>query len=164
MKLTKPQFNLLGSIHRVTEKGDRLFIIGPGDTRVANTLVELGLVELDERMHAATTPTGRELFLDLQLCNSIEQPADDPDLDWTDEQLAAAGIPKGRLSRLVRMLRKCSMEMRAMGLHVYGASGTGHLVHSSRPTHVDEPGRTSGKPDMGSSVASVGQGFDGGDW
>lgn len=159
MKLTKRQFAILELVHRESERDSRLLLT---DARTARALAARKLINMDCDNRARTTPAGRELYLDLKVCKDIEQSAGD--LDWTDEQLTAAGIPKGRLVRLVRMLRKCSTEMKAMGLHVYGASGTGHLVHSSRPTHVDEPGRTSGKPDMGCSVATVGQGFDGGDW
>lgn len=82
---------------------------------------------------------------------------------WTDEQLKQAGIPKRKLASLVKRLRKCSAEMAEMGLHVYGASGSGNLIHKSRPTHTDEIGGY-GKPDTGSVVARVGNGFDGGDW
>jgi len=83
-------------------------------------------------------------------------------IEWTDEQLAAAGINKRKLASLVKRLRKCSDDMRAMGFEVYG-NGTGHLVHSSRPTHVDAPGGEL-RPDFGCVVASVGEGFNGGDW
>lgn len=81
-------------------------------------------------------------------------------IEWTDEQLKEAKIHKGRLRSLARRLRKCSEDMQALGLEVYGASGTGHLVHHSRPTHT---GREC-EPDFGSVVANIGFGFNGGDW
>ncbi len=82
-------------------------------------------------------------------------------IDWTDEQLEEAGIDKKKLQSLVRRLRKISREMSEMGLWVYGASGTGCLVHKSRGTHDDT---RQGWPDYGSVVADIGRGFDGGDW
>lgn len=84
-------------------------------------------------------------------------------IEWTDEQLASAAIDKKKLASLVKRLRKCSADMRALGLYVYGASGSGNLVHNSRPTHIDRPGLSS-TPDFGCVVARVGEGFDGGDW
>jgi len=78
---------------------------------------------------------------------------------WEDEQLKEAGIDKRRLNKLVRMLGECSIIMRQLGLHLYGAAGSGHLIHTSRPTHDDNC-----NADQGSPVASVGMGFDGGDW
>jgi hypothetical protein len=84
-------------------------------------------------------------------------------INWTDEQLEEAGIDKKKLKSLVRRLRKCSIDMRELDLHVYGASGSGHLIHTSRPTHVDQRG-TNGIADQGSCVADLGEGFDGGDW
>ena len=84
-------------------------------------------------------------------------------LKWSDEQLRAAGLEKRKVNSIVFRLRKISEEMRAMGLSVYGASGSGHLMHSSRPTHIDLPGGAT-KADMDSPVAWIGFGFDGGDW
>lgn len=85
------------------------------------------------------------------------------DIEWTDEQLQEARIDKKKLKSLVRRLRRCSKDMSDLGLHLYGASGSGNLIHRSRPTHIDKPGFRS-ESDMGSIVARVGQGFDGGDW
>jgi hypothetical protein len=81
-------------------------------------------------------------------------------INWTDEELESAGIDKSKLKSMVARFKRLSREMHEMGLHVYGQSGTGHLIHSSRPTHS---GRKC-DADHGSSVAHIGQGFDGGDW
>jgi hypothetical protein len=81
---------------------------------------------------------------------------------WDDEQLKEANIDKKRLTSLVRRLERCARDMREMGLHIYGASGSGNLIHKSRPTH--KTGRNRETADFGSVVASVGLGFDGGDW
>ncbi len=83
-------------------------------------------------------------------------------IEWTDEQLKAAGIDKRKLQSLDRRLNQCAKDMRELGLHLYGAAGTGCLIHKSRPTHIDRPGGETA--DQGSIVASVGDGFDGGDW
>lgn len=85
-------------------------------------------------------------------------------IKWTDDQLKAAKIPKRKLQALVKRLERCSKEMAELQLEVYGASGSGHLIHRSRPTHIDTPGVNGGKADFGSIVASVGFGFNGGDW
>lgn len=85
-----------------------------------------------------------------------------PDISWTDAQLKEAKIHKGKLKKLVRLLRESSELMRGLDLEVYGADGSGHLVHRSRPTHVDTP--TGQKADFGCIVASVGPGFNGGGW
>lgn len=82
---------------------------------------------------------------------------------WDDEQLKEVGIDRKRLESLVRRLCKCSKDMQAMGLYIYGASGSGNLVHRSRPPHTDKPNGGSSS-DFGSVVAYVGNGFDGGDW
>lgn len=82
-------------------------------------------------------------------------------IDWTDEQLQEAGIDRERLLKIIRHLRKASELMWGTGLHVYGASSTGHIVHSSRPTHAMYGDN---KCDYGSVIASVGEGFTGGDW
>lgn len=84
-------------------------------------------------------------------------------LDWTDEQLTEAGLDKAKVLSLVRRLQRISKEIREMNLHIYGASGTGHLVHQSRPTHIVVLGGDL-KPDFGCSIAHLGEGFDGGDW
>lgn len=84
-------------------------------------------------------------------------------INWTDEQLANAGIDKKKLTSLVRRLRQCAIDMESLGLHIYGASGSGHLIHHSRPTHIDDRA-SNGIADQGSCVADIGQGFDGGDW
>lgn len=83
-------------------------------------------------------------------------------VNWTDKQLKEAGIDKRKLKSLVRRLRKCAEDMKELDLHVYGASGSGHLIHSSRPTHFRSI--LGVYADQESSVASLGQGFDGGDW
>jgi hypothetical protein len=86
-------------------------------------------------------------------------------IEWSDEQLEAAGIDKKALQSLVRRLERCSKDMARMGLHLYGASGSGCLIHESRPTHIWTGRGSSGqKADQGSVVADVGLGFDGGDW
>lgn len=79
---------------------------------------------------------------------------------WDDKQLAAARIDKQRLVALVAKLEQCSQELLALGLHVYGESGDGYLIHTSRPEHRD----SDGKADYGAIVATVGFGFDGGGW
>jgi hypothetical protein len=81
------------------------------------------------------------------------------DIEWSDEQLRAAGVPKRRLAALVRKLRECSETMRQLGLTVYGVDGSGHLVHDSRPEHDSQ-----GRADFGAIVARVGYGFNGGGW
>lgn len=80
-------------------------------------------------------------------------------VEWSPEQLAEAGLDKRRLTALVRRMRSCSLEMQDMGLSVYGESGTGYLIHRSRPEH-----KKNGDADTGAIVARVGQGFDGGGW
>lgn len=80
-------------------------------------------------------------------------------IEWTDDQLLRAGMSKRRLVALVKSLRKCSETMSELGLELYGCDSTGYLVHKSRPTHDRE-----GVPDMGSIVADIGFGFNGGGW
>jgi myo-inositol-hexaphosphate 3-phosphohydrolase len=81
-------------------------------------------------------------------------------IQWTDEQLEAAGINRGRLIKIIRALRRASELMEGTGLHVYGESGSGYLIHSSRPEHF---GREA-EADHGAVIADVGLGFDGGGW
>lgn len=81
------------------------------------------------------------------------------DILWTNEQLKAAGINKRRLKSLVKKLRECSALMVEMGFEVYGQSGSGRLIHESRPTHDKYC-----NPDFGSVVADLGERFNGGDW
>lgn len=81
-------------------------------------------------------------------------------IEWTDEQLAEAGIDKKRLKSIIRKLEAASAKMEGTGLHVYGESGFGHLVHRSRPEHF---GRER-EADFGAVIANVGPGFDGGGW
>jgi hypothetical protein len=81
-------------------------------------------------------------------------------IKWTDEQLEAAGLDKKKVVKMVGQFRKLSKEMLKMGLYVYGASGTGNLIHNSRPTHN---GRAA-EPDRESPIADLGYGYDGGDW
>lgn len=86
-------------------------------------------------------------------------------IDWTDEQLEEAGIDKARLIKIIRHLKSASDLMWGTGLHVYGGSSTGHIIHSSRPTHSSNNNRAKADvADLGSVVASVGEGFSGGDW
>ena len=80
-------------------------------------------------------------------------------INWSDEQLEEVGIDKAKLKSMVTRFRRLSREMHEMGLHLYGQSGLGHLIHSSRPTHNERA-----EADHGSSVAILGHGFDGGDW
>lgn len=82
-------------------------------------------------------------------------------LDWTDEELEEAGMDPAKVASIVRRLRRLSRDMREQGVHVYGASGNGHLVHPSRPTHSDH-GRNA--PNTDAPIADLGPGFDGGDW
>lgn len=82
---------------------------------------------------------------------------------WTDEQLAAAGIDKKKLQLLVRKLNDAANLMDEMDMQIYGAAGSGNLIHRSRPTHIDLPSGDH-RADQGSVVAWVGEGFDGGDW
>ncbi len=84
-------------------------------------------------------------------------------INWTPAQLKAARIPRRKLESLIRRLERCSRDMRELDMYIYGANGSGNLMHRSRPTHIDRPGFL-GKPDMESPVAYVGEGFDGGDW
>jgi hypothetical protein len=85
-------------------------------------------------------------------------------IQWSDEQLAEVGIDKKRLVSLVRLLRRASKEMWELDLYIYGASGSGNLIHRSRPPHSDNGRGNRMKPDFGSVIANVGEGFDGGDW
>ena len=82
------------------------------------------------------------------------------ELEWTDEQLEEAGLDKRKVLSIARRLSKLSEEMQALGLSVYGAgSGTGFLMHRSRPSHGDNA-----TADRDSPIADVGTGFSGGDW
>lgn len=82
-------------------------------------------------------------------------------LDWTDEELAEAGLDKKKVESIVRRLNKIGKEMEEMNLSVYGASGDGHLIHVSRPTHTDD-----GSVHRDASIASLRGNlrWDGGDW
>lgn len=80
------------------------------------------------------------------------------DIDWSDAQLKAAGVPKRKLKSLVRKLGECAEMMQELGFTLYGSDGSGYLIHNSRPEHVD------GKADFGAIVSHVGFGFDGGGW
>ena len=81
-------------------------------------------------------------------------------IEWSDEQLEEAGIDRERLLKIIGHLKAASDLMWGTGLHVYGASSTGQLIHQSRPTHGD----SGESPDRGSVVATIGEGFTGGDW
>lgn len=82
-----------------------------------------------------------------------------PNIRWTKEQLQEVGIDSKKLNSLVQTLLKCSTQLQHMGLEIYGESGTGYLIHESRPTHNEK-----GQADFSSIVASVGPGFNGGGW
>ena len=79
-------------------------------------------------------------------------------LNWTDEQLIEAGLDPKKVQSIANRLAKLSKEMESMQLSVYGASGYGHLMHVSRPTHVDDVA------DYEAPIADLGTQFDGGDW
>jgi hypothetical protein len=82
-------------------------------------------------------------------------------IEWSDEQLDAAQIDPRKLASLVRRLERCGKDMAVMGLHMYGASGHGCLIHNTRPTHS----QSGSKADYGSPVAKIPFGhWDGGDW
>lgn len=84
-------------------------------------------------------------------------------IEWDDEQLEEVGLDKKKVESVVRRLNKLGREMESMGLAIYGASGTGCLVHDSRPTHMDG---TACESDYGSVIANldgIGR-WDGGDW
>jgi hypothetical protein len=78
---------------------------------------------------------------------------------WTRKQLDAAGVDKRRLAILHRKLTEASAMMLEMGFEVYGADGSGYLIHRSRPEHDKN-----GKADLEAVVADVGMGFNGGGW
>jgi hypothetical protein len=83
-------------------------------------------------------------------------------LNWTDEQLEEAGLDRKKVESIARRLSRLGREMQGMGLSIYGASGTGNLIHTSRPTHT-EPRQ---QPDFDAPVAFL-EGvstWDGGDW
>jgi len=80
-------------------------------------------------------------------------------MNWTDEELLHYGLDPAKVKSLVRRLRRISTEMKEMGLHIYGASGDGCLIHVDRPTHS-----LPGVADYDSVIADLGEGFDGGDW
>jgi hypothetical protein len=85
-------------------------------------------------------------------------------IEWTDEQIEEAGIDRNRLVKIIQLLRSASDLMTGTGLHVYGESGSGNIVHSSRPTHSGRKGSVGDVADYGSVIADVGLGFDGGGW
>jgi len=84
-------------------------------------------------------------------------------MNWNDEQLEDAGLDKKKVESIVRRLNKLGREMDSMGLSIYGASGSGNLIHVSHPTHNDS---MNCKPDYDSVIAYIdGSGtWDGGDW
>ena len=84
------------------------------------------------------------------------------EIEWTDEQLEAAGLDPKKVLSIAKRLSKLSVEMRSMGLSVYATNGSGNLVHVSVGTHIDERGREAENRD--SVICNVGGGFDGGDW
>lgn len=99
-------------------------------------------------------------------------------LNWTDEQLEEAGLPKAKVESIARRLQRLSREMDELGLLVWG-NGDGALVHQSRPIHwctdlqagivakfleyTETPEDVSGG-DYGAVIADLGPHFDGGDW
>lgn len=85
------------------------------------------------------------------------------EVQWTNGQLKEAGLTKRKVAALAKKLFACSQAMQEMGLELYGCDGSGHLIHSSRPTHKSLPGGGN-EADLGSVVAYVGQGFGGGGW
>ena len=88
-------------------------------------------------------------------------------LNWTDEQLEKAGLDRKKVESIERRLSRLGREMQSMGLSIYGAGGSGNLVHHSRPPHKDHPLRPSIQvEDYGSVIAAL-DGvcqWDGGDW
>lgn len=83
-------------------------------------------------------------------------------INWTDDQLREAGIKKRKLVCLLCKLDECCALMKDLNLSIYGACGSGHLIHTSRPEHVSD-GRGGGLvADMDAHVAYAGMGFDGG--
>jgi hypothetical protein len=84
-------------------------------------------------------------------------------LNWTDDQLEDVGLDKAKVESIARRFRRLSREMWEMELYVYGASGSGHLMHRSRPPHIDQPGGDL-RADQDAPIADLGEGFDGGDW
>lgn len=70
-------------------------------------------------------------------------------VEWSDRQLESAGLDRNKVESIARRLNKISKEMRRMGLYVYGASGSDCLIHSSRPTHIDDPVVNGGRPYWG---------------
>jgi hypothetical protein len=78
---------------------------------------------------------------------------------WTDKQLKEVGIPKRKLTSLVKKFEKCTQLMEELGLVVYASDGSGYLIHQSRPEH-----NGNGNADFGAIVADIGQGYDGGGW
>lgn len=159
---TKVQMTFLANVERHGKHDHPCSISSFMMQKVAARLERRGIIKIDGD-HAIFTPTGREKYLDALTCKTAAANQARPkvyyDIEWSDEQLAAAGIDKTKLIKLVRSLQACSKLMIEMDLHVYGASGSGCLIHSSRPTHK---GR--GEADQGAVVARVGQNFDGGDW
>lgn len=83
-------------------------------------------------------------------------------INWSDEQIIEAGLDPKKVESITRRLNKLGREMDSMGLSIYGASGSGHLIHVSRPTHT-EPRQ---QPDYESSIANLDgcMVWDGGDW
>lgn len=78
---------------------------------------------------------------------------------WSTKQCHAAGLDPYEVEKLAVELEYLGKRMRAMGLIVYGGGGSAYLIHRSRPTHDDKE-----RADKGSAVASIGAGYDGGDW
>jgi hypothetical protein len=88
-------------------------------------------------------------------------------LNWSDEQLEKAGLDRKKVESIERRLSRLGREMQKMGLYIYGASGSGNLVHSSRPPHTDHPTMPSIQiEDYGCVIANLDgvTQWDGGDW
>jgi hypothetical protein len=88
-------------------------------------------------------------------------------LNWDDDQLKDAGLDRKKVESIARRLSKLGREMESMGLSIYGASGSGNLIHESRPTHIDNPLQPLVQTeDFGSVIAELDGTWqwDGGDW
>jgi hypothetical protein len=88
-------------------------------------------------------------------------------LNWTDEQLKEAGLDRKKVESIARRLSRLGREMQSMGLSIYGAAGSGNLIHKSRQPHKDHPTLPSEQiEDYGCVIADLDgvTQWDGGDW
>ena len=87
-------------------------------------------------------------------------------IEWTDKQLKEAGLKPKEVQAIANGLLRLSERMKKLDLYVYSnGSGSGHLLHRSRPSHVDD--FTSGNygiADRGSVIATIGDTYEGGAW